>query len=156
MLFSSVHAQVESNLRVKSVTLISDSLKVDAQSLVPGTIELRDESLTLIDTSLYDVRYFNSMLILNPEGKKQLFGQSVKVYYRTYPFDLSREYKHKDITLLESDQTEVANPFIYTVSSQNEDFFELEGLNKSGSISRGVSVGNNQDLAVNSNFNDFL
>ena len=122
---------------------------IDSLSLVPGSVELRDGDMKLIDTSQYRIRYFTSTIYPNPNGSA-LHGD-IQVFYRTFPFDLSRNYKHKDISLVEEDQDEFKSPFVYDLGTGDEDFFDLQGLNKSGSISRGVSVGNNQDLAVNSN-----
>ena len=126
-----------------------DSIVLDSLSLVPGSVELRDSRMNLIDTSRYVIRYFKSTIY--PKRGSKPFPTEFKAYYRTFPFNLSQDYKHKEISLLEPDQEDLKNPFVYTVNQASEDFFNIEGLNKSGSISRGVSMGNNQDLAVNSN-----
>ncbi len=147
----SIQAQETSNLKFKEILWPTDSLVLDTMSLVPGSVEFRDANMKSIDTSLYTVDYFNACLYPNPLKGKELENQKIKLYYRTFPFNLSSEFKHKDIALLERDQSLVKDPFVYSVRRQEEDFFNVQGLNKSGSISRGVSLGNNQDLAVNSN-----
>jgi len=70
-----------------------------------------------------------------------------------FPFSFRQEYMHKDISMLEPDDQGIINPFIYTQKRQGTDIFRTDGLNKSGSISRGVSFGNSQDVVVNSSFN---
>ena len=42
--------------------------------------------------------------------------------------------------------------YIYSFETTNNDLFKADGLTKNGSISRGISFGNNQDVVVNSNF----
>ena len=130
---------------------LGDSAVIDTMSLVPGSVEIRDGNMKVLDTSLYSINYFSSTIYAKEGLKSSLQNQSIKIYYRTYPFNLSQKFIHKDIALLESDQSKVQSPFEYTFRGKEEDFFDVEGLNKSGSISRGVSLGNNQDLAVNSN-----
>ncbi|MEQ8324114.1 MAG: hypothetical protein RH916_05505 [Vicingaceae bacterium] len=149
LIFFCFNAYSQTNLRQKQIRWTGDSIVLDSLSLVPGSLELRDASMNLIDTSRYGVRYFTSTIF--PKENAALLVGEVNVYYRTFPFNLSRQYVHKDISLIEIDQSGFQNPFVYQVSANDEDFFELDGLNKSGSISRGVSLGNNQDLAVNSN-----
>lgn len=150
-IFFSVRSQETSNLKFKEILWIGDSIVIDSLSLVPGSVELRDADMRIIDTGLYTVRYYKSTIYFKNSGLGDVAGKSVKLYYRTYPFNLSRQFRHKDIALIEQDQTNLQSPFIYTIKKKEDDFFEMEGLNKSGSISRGVSLGNNQDLAVNSN-----
>jgi len=151
ILFFSSQAQETSNLKFRELLWLGDSAVIDTLSLVPGSVELRDVNMKVIDTSLFNIRYFSATIYVKPNSTSTFQNKTIKIYYRTFPFDLSRTFQHKDIHLIETDQSRVQSPFIYTFKGRQDDFFDVEGLNKSGSISRGVSLGNNQDLAINSN-----
>ena len=80
-------------------------------------------------------------------------NDSIEINYRVFPFDLSKPYKKRDTTILfneiESDRERFLIKQTYTV----DDVFGGSEINKQGSISRGVSFGNNQDLGINSSLN---
>lgn len=106
------------------------------------------------DKPLLDHEFFLNSL----EAKLFIYGQAVGLvsisYYRT-PIDFQKPYQHKSTDLIVSDTVEFFDPFIYSVSSQNpnEDLFGSSKLNKQGSISRGVTVGNAQNLSLQSTLN---
>ena len=62
---------------------------------------------------------------------------------------------HKSPDLIVSDTVTQLNPFIYSVSSANpnDDLFGSSQLNKQGSISRWVTIGNAQNLSLQSALN---
>ncbi|MDF2438724.1 MAG: hypothetical protein K0Q95_3100 [Bacteroidota bacterium] len=78
---------------------------------------------------------------------------SMTIEYKTFPFLFTETIRHKDANRVKTDISGVANPFSYEIESKNDDIFKMDGLNKSGSISRGITFGNNQDVVVNSNLN---
>ncbi|MBN4062372.1 hypothetical protein JYU20_04165, partial [Bacteroidales bacterium AH-315-I05] len=138
-----IAAQDISNLREKFISTKLDSIKLDSLSIVPNSLILT------IDSSFYIVDYAKAKLFWKQKPEED----SMKIIYHVFPFSFSKEFKHKDIEKIELDQSGMLNPFKYTVEKSNEGILEMKGLNKQGSISRGVSFGNNQDLSVNSNLN---
>ncbi|RLD38856.1 MAG: hypothetical protein DRI83_02030, partial [Bacteroidetes bacterium] len=144
-------AQNLSNLRMKTLALDSDTISLDSLSMVPGSFRLQGPGGMLVDTLAYEIDIVRSLLI--PTKSLQEKSGTYNISYRVFPFSFTQEYKHKDFSILEPDDQGFVNPFIYTQSRQGTDIFKTDGLNKSGSISRGVSFGNGQDVVVNSSFN---
>lgn len=66
---------------------------------------------------------------------------------------LYKRYFHKDPKLLLLKSRVVANPFAISEQSKKEGIIGLSELNRSGSISRAIAIGNNQDLSVSSSLN---
>lgn len=147
----SVQAQNLSNLRIKPIALDKDTIQLDSLSIVPGSFRLQYHSGEFVDTGAYEVDDIRSLLI--PSGALRADSSSFNISYRVFPFSFTQEYKHKDFSMLEPDDQGFVNPFVYTQTRGGTDIFHTDGLNKSGSISRGVSFGNGQDVVVNSSFN---
>lgn len=108
---------------------------------------LNDE---LVAESNYTIIHGQGKLVLLD---KSLKGKTAAISYRVFPVSFSESYEHKKLTRIENENPNAVNPFLFEYKPELEDVFELNGLQKSGSISRGVSFGNNRDLAVNSNLN---
>lgn len=66
---------------------------------------------------------------------------------------LYKRYFNKDPKLLLLKSRVVANPFAITEQSKRDGVIGLSDLNRSGSISRAITIGNNQDLSVSSSLN---
>ncbi len=150
-----VFAQGNANIHTKSLHFASDTVQLDTLSLVPGSFSLSTATGKLLDTTFYRINYVTGQLILDRAKMKQqgIVADSLKTSYKTFPYLFSEETKHKDVQRVKADLSGKANPFSYDIESKNDDIFKMEGLNKTGSISRGVTFGNNQDVVVNSNLN---
>lgn len=108
----------------------------------------------MLDTALYKVLYGEGKVYIDRKKLAISFStDSVRFSYKTFPYLFSSETRHKDVNRIRTDIQGRKDPFRYTFENKTEDLFKMEGLNKSGSISRGISFGNNQDVVVNSNLN---
>lgn len=140
-------AQTLNNLRQKLVPVLSDTLLIDTLSIVPNSLFIQTKNYQLIASGDYRLN--------EPEAKLVWINKpatdSVYLYYRVFSFSLSRPVYRKETALIS--QGTVANPFVYQAGDRQPDFYKFEGLNRSGSISRGISFGNNQDVFVNSSLN---
>ncbi len=147
-------SQSASNNRIKTL-VFSDTLKLDTLSLVPGTVIIKTIDGKELDTTYYKINHAYGLLIFN---KKKLVESSIKLdsiqaSYKAFPYLFSAETKHKDVANIRPDMFGNFSQFTYKVDTKTDDIFKTEGLNKSGSISRGITVGTNQDMVVNSNLN---
>ena len=149
ILFHQYSAQDFNNLNKKKLFVSSDSLLVDTLSIVPHSELLMYKGVT-VDKSNYEIDYPSSIIYLKD---KTLIGREIELVYRVFPLSFVKTFEHKKITEVEKQGKTSTNPFSYEYSASNEDIFYLNGLNKSGSISRGVAFGNNQDISVNSSLN---
>ena len=136
---------------MRQIILDQDTISVDSLSVVPGSLQLRYPDGRLVDSSMYYFDPIKAMLI--PSSDLGSDSNAYSISYRVFPFRFDKNYQHKDLTQLEPDDQGIINPFIYRQGKQGTDIFRTDGLNKSGSISRGVSFGNSQDVVVNSSFN---
>lgn len=79
---------------------------------------------------------------------------SVLIEYSSFPFSLSTRYAHKAPKLIESNF--IIKPYFYNATdaeNQRKQFIDFGKIDYSGSFGRALSMGNNQDVVLNSQFN---
>ena len=152
-LFSSLTAMAQdlSGLRSRYIRLSVDSMKLDSLMILPGSVFLFDQQNNRIPDSLYEVLPVDGTLVFHPS----LQGARVKVKYRVLAATAFRPYYHKDPSnLQEKVRGRPPDPFRITSEDlQQGGYYSYSELNKRGSLSRGITFGNNQDVVVNSNLN---
>ncbi|NND76773.1 MAG: hypothetical protein HKN39_01140 [Flavobacteriales bacterium] len=139
--------QVRSTLRSKKVWVGKEITKVDSLSILPGSFSVYRGN-DPIEPINYQVFYLEGEL----HWKTVIPNDSLQLNYRVYTLDLGQEFYHKSDSIVQSN-TNLKDPFKYTINNKEEDIFSFGTLDRSGSISRGLNFGNNQDLSVNSNLN---
>jgi hypothetical protein len=141
--------QAQTNLKQKYYFIKSDTLFLDTLSLIPGTIHLTAKNAE-IDSSTYKINYALKAIIFKVKPSDPIF-----VSYKSFPFNFEKQYYHQSTSQLTKDLTLPANPMTlaFAGSAPASESFVSDGLNKNGSISRGISFGNNQDVVVNSSLN---
>ncbi|WP_256010945.1 hypothetical protein [Desertivirga xinjiangensis] len=132
--------------RLKSIEGTADTLTIDTLSIVPGSVSITYEGNT-ISRETYKMDAAKSVLIwIEKPGVSPL-----EIKYQVFPVLFTRRYSNR--SAIEVTEGVISNEDFeqQTTFPEKNTLFSLEGLNKSGSISRTVGVGNNQDLALNSN-----
>ena len=142
-------SQSLSSLRTKTIRLSGDTIRLDSMSLLQGIFRFNGASE---DTNSYEVLPDRGILV-RKEGSLPPKGDSIQVSFRVLPLNFYEPYLNKSRRKSTAEERGIYNPFVYSPAKNNPGSLKFDGLNKNGSISRGISVGNNQDLAVNSALN---
>lgn len=125
-----------------------DTVYFPVSNVNPNTIQLPDSL-----KSDFEILPFKNKMVYH--GKKVLYN--VKVYYRTLPVPVPVVYYKRKKNFYTKDSTQT-NKEAFSVTETPIEYedkglgFEFSKLNKQGSLTRGISFGNNQDLVVNSGF----
>ncbi|MGI9532762.1 hypothetical protein [Lutimonas sp.] len=134
----------------KEYVVHSDSIKIDSVSINPGYFKLYNAQKELVEEHLYRVDYAAALLFFKePEAWK---GKRIQVVYLPYPEFMTQSYNAFDRSLIVANATDESQLFSAMAESKSKNK-PFDGLYTSGSLSRGVTIGSNQDAVVNSNFN---
>ena len=148
--FSGLRAQETKSLyKIKKISISRDTIHLENTSINSSSFKLLDANETPIDTTFYKINFSKGTLILNEKIPNT--SDSLTVYYLKLPENLTKEYSIYDDSRVVSN--EAASGSLYRVEKENtaKKNIPFEGLNTSGSITRGVTVGNNQNSVLNSN-----
>ncbi len=144
-------AQDLSSLRTKTLHINSDTISIDTLVIMPGSVFMFDEQQNRIPDSLYHVLPAEGSVVLDPSRVK---GE-ITVRYRVLSPEIFLPYYHKDPSSLRPKPDGIpADPFrISSADLPRGSYYSYSELNKRGSLSRGITFGNSQDVVVNSNLN---
>ncbi|MGP8217363.1 MAG: hypothetical protein ACLQQ4_17475 [Bacteroidia bacterium] len=154
-------SQQVNNLRKKAIALsLRDTITLDTLSIIPQSLSVSAGSgftPIQLDSTCYKFEPVESRIIINKAELKKRGIKSDTLYctYRVFPFLLTQTYQHKDSHTIHPLVYGQMQGYMYQVEQNkgSTDPFDLGTLNKSGSISRGVTFGNTQSLTVNSTLN---
>ena len=135
---------ITDNRRCKKIS--TNQVISDTNIIAPESIVLSDSSFTDYKIEILSSREF---ILKSPSAET-----SVEICYRVLPKDLHKKFT---ITSVGSyDSTAFFRPPQdpnTALISRREELFDLGEINQGGHISRGITVGNTQDLFVNSSLN---
>ena len=125
-----------------------DTLILDKCPVFPNSISI--QSTQRIPDSTFVVQGNQLIFVQLPTDSL------IAIRYRIFPYNLQEKKQHKDRSAigktLQNDGL-IGGGYRYNPYATNTDAFQFGDLDYSGVFARGLSIGNNQDLILNSNFN---
>ena len=134
-----------SNFRQKTVAK-TGVIIIDSVSINPNSFSLKLKDSTIIDTSYYSVDFSKAILSF----KKPIDTDSLIINYLKYPEYLTKTYQQFDDAIIVENNDKANKLYRIKQPNTNDTFSPFDGLTTSGSISRGVTIGNNQNSVLNS------
>ncbi len=146
-LFSAcVFAQDKPSINVTKRVAVSDSIVIDSVSLNSSKFLIRKKDQTVIDSSFYKIDFGKAILTF----KKPIEEDSITIEYLRYPDFLTKKYFQLDESIIVESNSNMQRFYKLSQSNKEDTFKPFDGLTTSGSISRGVTIGNNQNSVLNS------
>ncbi len=150
--FSQTEGKIESiNIYEKDVLILGEGRK--GPYLLPDSLIIEDSEKVYIGgklqpPSLYNMNYIDGEIRFQFIVSK---GQQIQLQYKIFPYVLPRTVRHHKLQRRMFGAEPQPSRLQDSKRSEEEDY--AANLTKSGSITRGVSMGNNRGLKVNSSLN---
>ena len=136
----------QSNFQQRELTAGITPQRLDSLSILPGSVLCIYKSDTL-SSSLYGVDYIDKTIFFRPE-----ISGLVVVKYLRLTINLSpKQQLYDSLVLIPANKNN-----LYSIPEESiliDQIFGGNDINKRGSISRGVTFGNRQNLGINSTLN---
>ena len=133
------------NFKQKTVAL-SEVITIDSVSINPNNFSIKLKDSTIIDTTYYSVDFSKAILTF----KKPIQADSLIINYLKYPEYLTKIYQQFDDAIIVENNDKINKLYKIKQPNTDKEFTPFDGLTTSGSISRGVTIGNNQNSVLNS------
>ncbi len=134
-----------SGFKTKKVA-VKDTVQVDTVSINSIRFKVKTKNDVELDTSYYTVDFSKALLIF----KKPVDTDSITIDYLQFPDFLTRRYTQLDEKIIVQNTDDTQQLYKFSQSTVTNNFTPFDGLTTSGSISRGVTIGNNQNSVLNS------
>ncbi|HPH19386.1 MAG TPA: hypothetical protein PLE32_11430, partial [Haliscomenobacter sp.] len=137
----------QSNWRRIQLHVCTAPRPLDTLLILPHTVQIKEiNSQRIIDTSWYRVQF--NLLIWKVDTAQ--LQPPFELTYRTLPASLSQSWQLLDTARLR--QPSILGGTRIAIRNEAA-LIDFRQLNYSGNFSRGISLGNRQDLVLNSSFN---
>ncbi|MGV7106512.1 hypothetical protein [Flavobacterium sp. U410] len=145
--FSGLWSQeIETPYKSKKIAVSQDTISIEKVSINKAFFKVKDLSGNEIDSTLYHVDFPKGKIVFKSDS---ILSDSLEIKYLTFPQYITKEYAIYDDSKVVSN---AAAGNLYSIKRESISKFKpFDGLNTSGSISRGITIGNNQNTVVNSN-----
>ncbi len=139
---------IKTSFRYLTVKSNLDSIVLDTASINPNTISITTTNGSILPKSAYEIDPIKSILYLNEH-----LTDSIIIRYQLLGLNFVADYFKHDTILMNRQEKDDYVPIRIQSNTIKNDLFSETQLNKSGSLSRGIMVGNNQNFSLNSNLN---
>jgi hypothetical protein len=137
----------ENNLRKKTIAPSSDWTTLDTLTIYPNSFQINCKNQVL-DKSLYEIDYTRGRIRIN-----ERIQDSIQLTYRVLPYNFGHVFKLRDTNQIFTSEKGEREKYLIKDNLSYDDAFGSSGIKKNGSISRGISFGNNQNVSLNSSLN---
>lgn len=142
-----LYAQQISLKETKKISVKADTITIFSKSINPNFFELKTSDNKKIDSTYYTIDFKKAKLII--DQKKYFPTDSLMVTFLKYPSFLTKTYAIFDDAKIVPNSNEQGSLYQFEKETTKSNI-PFDGLNTSGSITRGITVGNNQNAVINS------
>lgn len=139
------------NNQVTKKVAISDSILISEVSITPYKFLVLNTQEEIIDSTLYQVNFSKSTLHF--KQPKDVKTDSIIIQYTKYPDFVTKEYFLFDKNRIVENTQNIQKLYKFGQANHSPSYTPFSGLETSGSLSRGFSLGNNQNTVLNSELN---
>ena len=134
-----------SNYKTKKVA-VKDVIRIDSVSINSSWFFVKNKDNSIIDATYYTVDFLKALLTF----KKPINADSIVINYLKFPDFLTKTYKQLDDNIIVNNTSNIKKLYKLSQPNNSKRFIPFDGLTTSGSISRGVTIGNNQNSVLKS------
>jgi hypothetical protein len=146
--FSGLSAQeLSTHYKIKKIVASKNSVQLDSVSLNSSFFKLENSKGKTIDSSFYKIDFQKSLLTFKPDSP--LYNDTLTVRFLKFPDFLTKEYSIYDKRRVVSNDATLGDLYKVNFASPKK-YVPFDGLTTSGSLTRGITIGNNQNSVLNS------
>ncbi len=142
---------IPKNSITKVFEVNNDTIQIDTVSISLQNFKVYDSKDQLIKSDNYQIDFAKAQLVLSEDILNS--NSLITVSYVALPNFLTKKYNVLNQKIIAQKTTDLTNLYNPNAHQKNKNTKLFEGLYTTGSLSRGITMGNNQDAVVNSNFN---
>ena len=139
-------SQQPSSLYKLKIVAVTDTIQIDSVSINPAAFSILNLKNETVPPHLYTVDFQKASLqFLNPSE-----FDSIQINYLSYPAFITKTYREIETDIIVNSTGNLQRLYQLSVPSAVQPLAPFDGLMTNGSISRGVTIGNNQNSVLNS------
>ena len=125
---------------------VKDTIRIDSISINSSSFSIKRKDHTVIDSTFYSVDFAKAILAF----KKPIETDSIIINYLRFPDFLTKTYRQLDEAIIVENSDNLEKLYKLSQPNDSKNFVPFDGLTTSGSISRAITIGNNQNSVLNS------